>query len=165
MTPATPNRRATDDIVLPVYLTPARSTVELADGEVVGIGYTPFLDEARTVEIKEDDRSPVLPGVVYTRVAGVSFHDDVIHLPAFEAGRQVEIRPEPGNSRDPNALAVWGDGQRVGYLPDPIARLLAPSGTRVGQGAILMEWSSNGQRQGLWVLGSMHVRISLIFGG
>ena len=72
-------------VVLPIYLTDERSTVELADGEVVGVGFTPFLDEARTVEIKEDDRSPVLPGVVYSRVAGVSFHDDVIQLPDFTA--------------------------------------------------------------------------------
>ena len=66
MTPSKPNRRASDDVVLPIYLTDERSTVELADGEVVGVGFTPFLDEARTVEIKEDDRSPVLPGVVYS---------------------------------------------------------------------------------------------------
>ena len=59
---------------------------------------------------------------------------------------------------------MFGGGQRVGYLPDPIARVLAPSGTRVGRGVILMEWSSNGVRQGIWVLGSMHVRLSLSFG-
>ncbi len=163
MTAPKENRRATDDVVLPIYLAEERCTVELADGEVVGVGFTPFLDEARTVEIKEDDRSPVLPGVVYSRVAGVSFHDDAIQLRHFGCGQEVEIRPEPANPRDSNALAVFGGGQRVGYLPDPIARVLAPSGTRVGRGVILMEWSSNGTRQGLWVLGSMHVRLSLAF--
>jgi hypothetical protein len=49
----------------------------------------------------------------------------------------------------------------VGYLPDPIASVLAPSGTRIGRGVILMEWSTNGTRHDIWVLGSMHVRLSL----
>lgn len=155
------NRRAGDEIVLPVFLGDGRCSIEVADGEVVGVGFKPFLDKARTVELIEDERAPVLPGVVYTRVAGVSFHDDVIQLPHFGAGKNVEIRPEPGNPRDRNALAVFGGGHRVGYLPDPIASVLAPSGTRVGHGVILMEWSTNGARHGIWVLGSMHVHLSL----
>jgi hypothetical protein len=155
------NRRGGREIVLPVFLADGRCSIEMADGEVVGVGFKPFLDEARTVELIEDEQAPVLPGVVYTRVAGVPFHDDVIQLPVFGAGKSVEIRPEPGNLRDRNALAVFGDGHRVGYLPDSIASVLAPAGTRVGHGVILMEWSTNGMRHGIWVLGSMHVHFSL----
>jgi len=155
------NRRAGDEIVLPVFLGDGRCSVEVADGEMVGFGFKPFLDRSRTVELVEDDQAPVLPGVVYTRVAGVSFHDDVIQLPHFGAGKSVEIRPEPSNPRDRNALAVIAGGRRVGYLPDPIASVLAPSGTRIGRGVILMEWSTNGARHDIWVLGSMHVRLSL----
>ena len=44
-------RRAGDPIVLPVFLVDDRCSVEQADGEVVGFGYKPFLDEARTVEL------------------------------------------------------------------------------------------------------------------
>ncbi len=153
-------RRAGEPIVLPVFLVDDRCSVEQADGEVVGFGYKPFLDEARTVELTQDDCSPVLPGVFYTQVAGVSFHDDVLQLPDFCAGKRIEIRPEPANPVDRNALAIFGGGHRVGYLPDPIAEELAPSGTRVGRGIILKEWSTNGVRSGLSVLGSMHVKIA-----
>ncbi len=155
------NRRSADDVVLPVFLGDGRCTVEVADGEMVGFGFKPFLDQEHTVELLQDDETPVLPGVVYTPVAGVSFHDDVLQLPHFGAGKSVEIRPEPANPRDRNALAVFGEGERVGYLPDRIASALAPSGTRIGHGVILMEWSVNGARQGIWILGSMHVRFSL----
>lgn len=163
MTEPLRDRRAHGDVVLPVYLKDGRCAVEVADGEIVGIGFTPYLDEDRTVELVENDHFPVLPGVVYTRVAGVAFHDEVIQLPDFSAGRSVEIRPEPANPQDRSALAVFGGGRRVGYLPDPIAGALAPAGTRAGRGVILMEWSSNGTRQGIWVLGSMQVRLSLSF--
>jgi hypothetical protein len=147
-----------------VFLADDRCSVELADGEVVGVGFKPFIDEARTEELVEDDRAPVLPGVFYTRVAGVSFHDDVLQLPHFGAGEKVEIHHEPANALDRSALSVFGGGQRVGYLPDPVAEALAPSGTRVGRGVILMEWSTNGVRNGISVLGSMHVNLSLSTG-
>ena len=157
-------RRAGDPIVLPVFLVDDRCSVEQADGEVVGFGYKPFLDEARSVELTEDDRWPVLPGVFYTRVVGVSFHDDVLQLPNFCAGKEVEIHYEPSNPVDRNALAIFGGGHRVGYLPVPIAEELAPSGTRVGRGLILKEWSTNGVRSGLSVLGSMHVKLAVSTG-
>ena len=154
-------RRTGDPIVLPVFLSRDRCSIEQADGEVVGLGYKPFLDEARTVELVEDDSAPVLPGVFYTRVAGVSFHDDVLQLPHFAAGTRIEIRHEPANPSDRSALAIFGGGQRVGYLPISIAEVLAPSGTRAGHGLILMEWSTNGVRNGISVLGSMHVELAV----
>lgn len=150
-------RRSSESVVLPVWLAEDRRTVEVADGEVIGMGYTPYLDPQREVTLFEDSRSPVLPGVFCTRLTGVSFHDDVVQLPHFRAGSQVEIRPEPANASDRNPLAIFGGGERVGYVPAPIATALAPSGTRVGRGIVLMEWSTNGRRQGLSVLGSMHV--------
>ncbi len=155
------DRRAGEPIVLPVFLSDDRQSVETADGEVVGFGYKPFLDGARTVEIKEDDQAPVLPGVFYSRVVGVSFHDDVLQLPHFGAGQEIVIQHEPANSQDRTALAVFGGDHRVGYLPDPVAGVLAPSGTRRGRGVILMEWSANGVRNGISVLGSMHVNFEL----
>ena len=154
-------RRAGDAIVLPVFLADDRCLIEQADGEIVGFGYKPFLDEARTVELVEDDGAPVLPGVFYTRVAGVTFHDEALQLPHFAAGKKIEIRHEPANPSDRSALAIFGGGQRVGYLPGPIADVLAPSGTRAGHGVILMEWSTNGVRNGISVLGSMHVEFSV----
>jgi hypothetical protein len=157
----TGNRRGGEEIVLPVFLGDGRCTVEVADGTIVGFGFKPFLDDARTIELIEDEHSPVLPGVFYTRVAGASFHDDALRLAHFAAGQHVEIRPEPANPVDRNALAVFGGGVRVGYIPAPIAKLLAPSGTRAGRGTVMMEWSTNGVRHDIWILGSMRVALDL----
>jgi hypothetical protein len=150
-------RRTHDGVVLPIYLADCRRTVQLGDGEMVGTGFTPFLDQAHTVEVREDHGAPVLPGVFYAAVTGVSFHDDVLQLPLFSAGSRVDIRPEPANAQDRTPLSVLSDSRRVGYVPTAIAAALAPSGTRSGHGIVLMEWAANGVRQGLWVLGSMHV--------
>jgi hypothetical protein len=155
-------RRSPTDLVLSVWLVEDRRTLQVADGEIVGLGYTPFLDRDRTAPLPEDSEAAVLPGVFCTRVSGVSFHDDVAHLPQFAAGRSVEIRSEPANARDRNPLAIFGGGVRVGYVPAVIANTLAPSGTRAGRGFILREWSRNGERHGLSILGSMHVRIEVL---
>ena len=102
----------------------------MADGEIVGLGYAPYLDPGRHVPLAEVDTAPVLPGVFCARVSGVTFHDDVAQLPRFAAGSSVEIRPEPANARDRNPLAIYGGDRRIGYVPAPIAKSLAPSGTR-----------------------------------
>jgi HIRAN domain len=154
-------RRAADRVVLPIYLRDDAVTVPVADGEMFGFGFKPYLDSDRTVELLADDSAPVLPGVFFTRVVGVSFHDDVLQMPQFRAGQSIAIKPEPSNPRDRNALAVVGGGLRVGYLPAPIADVLAPSGTRSGRGFIVKEWSTNGVRHDIWILGSMHVTLSV----
>jgi hypothetical protein len=158
------NRRAGDEITLRVHLDEYRCSLQGPDGDEVGVGFKAYLDEDRTVELIEDDLAPVLPGVFYTRVAGVTFHDDSLQLPHFGVGRHVEIRPEPATALDRNGLGVFGEGLRVGYIPAPIADVLAPSGTRVGHGIILMEWSNDRSRLGIWVLGSMRVAISAATG-
>jgi len=158
-------RRTKEEVVLSVWLAEDRRTVEAADGELVGVGFVPYLDEARTIPLVEDARSPVLPGVFCTRVDGVPFHGDVVQLSHFSAGRRVEIRAEPANARDRHPLAVFGGGLRVGYVPAPVAGSLAPAGTRAGRGIVVMEWSSNGVRQGITVLGSMQVRLQVFPGG
>ena len=154
-------RRAADRVVLPIYLSDDAVSVPVADGEMFGFGFTPYLDSERKVELLADDSAPVLPGVFYTKVAGVSFHDDVLQMPHFGAGQPVTIKPETSNPRDRNALAVVGAGVRVGYLPTSIANVLAPAGTRAGRGLIVKEWSTNGVRHDLWILGSMHVPLKV----
>ncbi len=152
-------RRAGDGVRLPVYLEGDHSTVEGPDGCLVGLGFTAFLDQDRHRKLCEDDEALVLPGVFHTRVTGVAFHDDVLSLDAFCAGRYVQIKPEPANQQDRYALAVIGAGRRVGYLPRPVAAALAPAGTRTGQALVIKEWSVSGVRQGISVLGSMQVRL------
>ena len=99
------------------YVDDMNAVAEGCDALVVATEWDEFIDEARTVEIIEDDGAPVLPGVFYTRVAGASFHDDALQLPHFAAGKKIEIRHEPANPSDRSALAVFGGGHRVGYLP------------------------------------------------
>jgi hypothetical protein len=154
-------RRAADKVVLPIYLRDDAVAVPVADGEMFGFGFKPYLDRERTVELLADDSAPVLPGVFFTRVEGVSFHDDVLQMPQFRAGQPITIAPEPSNPSDRNALAVAGGGLRVGYVPSAIAEVLAPSGTRSGRGLVIKEWSTNGIRHDLWILGSMHVTLSV----
>ncbi len=150
-----------DPLVLSVFLRDHQCAIDQPGGTVIGTGYKPYLDEDRTVELVEDDRAPVLPGVFFTQVMGADFHDDVIRLPHFGAGKTVEIRHDPMNATDRSALAVFGGGQRVGYLPGAIAEALAPPGTRAGRGIVVMEWSTDGARSGISVLGSLQVALAV----
>lgn len=47
-------------------------------------------------------------------------------LHSLQTGEQVELRPDPGNPKDRNAVEVWARGQWVGFLPAPQAARLAP---------------------------------------
>ncbi len=152
-------RRAGDGVRLPVYLVSDHCTVERADCEIVGVGFRVFADPDRRLELVEDDGRLVLPGVFHTQVTGVAFHDEAVALDLFRAGRSVQIRPDPANRQDRHALGVFGGNRRVGYLPGAVAAALAPSGTRAGHAIVTKEWSVNGARLGISVLGSMQVRL------
>ncbi len=56
--------------------------------------------------------------LVYT-VAGVSYRADDLQRPEFEPGRRIELRPDPAEKHDPNAVGVWSkDGLvQVGWIP------------------------------------------------
>ena len=160
-----PNRRAADDILLPIYLEDDDRAVPVADGEVFGFGFKAYLDKERTVELVENDRvarcCPVCssPGWPACRSTTTCCSSPI----SAPAGRS-RSSTEPANPTDRDALAVLGGGVRVGFVPAPIAGCLAPSGTRVGRGVVLKEWSTNGMRQDIWILGSMHVRLSIVIG-
>ncbi len=78
---AAADRRSAEEVVLPIYLVEERRSVEVADGEVVGFGFIPYLDPLGTQALVEDNDAPVLPGVFFARVVGVAFHDDVCNFP------------------------------------------------------------------------------------
>jgi hypothetical protein len=66
------------------------------------------------------------------RVAGVAgagrHHADALESDAAAPGSPLELRRDPGNEHDPNAIAVHaGDGQQVGWVPRELAAELAPS--------------------------------------
>lgn len=63
------------------------------------------------------------------RVAGTSFRPDGC-CRAIAAGEPfaVELRPEPNNPKDRNAVAVLLNGEQVGYLPADVAADVAEQG-------------------------------------
>jgi HIRAN domain len=64
------------------------------------------------------------------RVMGVagagSHHADAIESDAVAPGRPLELRRDPDNEHDPNAIAVHAGGAQVGWVPREVAAELAP---------------------------------------
>jgi hypothetical protein len=65
------------------------------------------------------------------RVAGVAgaerFHPEVLASDALAPGRPLELRRDPGNEHDPNAIGVYAGGAHAGFVPREIAAEIAPS--------------------------------------
>lgn len=66
------------------------------------------------------------------RVAGVAgaglHHAEALRLDAVAPGGSLELRRDPANPHDPNAIAVHpaGRGEQVGWVPRELAAELAP---------------------------------------
>jgi hypothetical protein len=66
------------------------------------------------------------------RVAGVAgagqHHAEAVATDAAEPGRRLELRRDPGNPHDENAIAVHaaGGGDQLGWVPREVAAELAP---------------------------------------
>lgn len=84
---------------------------------------------------REDDRylgrdAPELAerGLRVAAVAGAGrHHADALAMDAAAPGEPLELRREPGNEHDPNAIAVHASrGPQLGWVPREIAAELAP---------------------------------------
>lgn len=51
--------------------------------------------------------------------------DHYQHSAPLKQGVELELRREPENAYDPNAVSVWY-GDKLGYIPRPMAVMLAP---------------------------------------
>jgi HIRAN domain len=66
------------------------------------------------------------------KVAGVAgagaFHADALQTELVEPGQPLELRRDPENEHDPNAVAVYParGGDQVGWVPREVAEELAP---------------------------------------
>jgi hypothetical protein len=64
------------------------------------------------------------------RVVGVAgagrHHADALESDAVAPGSPLELRRDPGNEHDPNAIAVHAGGAQVGWVPREVAAELAP---------------------------------------
>lgn len=67
-------------------------------------------------------------GVHVAGVAGAGrHHADAIASDSVAPGRPLELRRDPDNPHDPNAIAVHaGDGEQAGWVPRELAEELAP---------------------------------------
>jgi hypothetical protein len=82
-------------------------------------------DAARLSSRLRRDQLVWLPGRIEVQVAGESFHQDAIET--VEGRRSPDsplpavLVPEPGNPHDSHAVAVYVDGEHVGFLPRHVA--------------------------------------------
>ena len=61
------------------------------------------------------------------RRAPARHHGEALASDAAEPGRPLELRRDPDNPHDPNAIAVHAGGEQVGWVPRAIAEELAPA--------------------------------------
>ena len=65
--------------------------------------------------------------VICTKVAGVTFNNRQAVLARLSPGETIQLRREPNNPYDPNAIRVGVlNGQQIGYLNRAMAAELAP---------------------------------------
>ena len=65
--------------------------------------------------------------LICTKVAGVSFNNRQAVLARLSAGETIQLRREPNNPYDANAIRVERlNGQQIGYLSRHMAAELAP---------------------------------------
>lgn len=96
-------------------------------GQVWLAGYSVVDAEGRF--LPRDDPSLAARGLRVAAVAGAGRH----HAEALAGhdvgpGRALELRRDPGNEHDPNAVAVHpsGGGEQIGWVPRELAAELAP---------------------------------------
>lgn len=81
----------------------------------------------------ERKTTPPLASPFSTQVVGVTHGDGypdllehIAEVHAHNKPQWLELRREPDNKYDPNAIQVWWDGHRIGFLNKVIAYRMAP---------------------------------------
>ena len=94
-------------------------------GQVWIAGYTPVDDEGRY--LGRDAPELVARGLRVVGVAGAAqHHAEALASDAAAPGARLELRRDPGNPHDENAIAVLAGGAQVGWVPREVAVELAP---------------------------------------
>lgn len=100
------------------------------DGAVIWVAGYAVVDPATGRYLARDAPELAARGLVVTGVAGAAaFHADVLQSPSVAPGAALELRRDPGNEHDVNAIAVdvpAGDGQ-LGWVPRDVAASVAGS--------------------------------------
>lgn len=94
-------------------------------GQVWIAGYTPVDDEGRY--LGRDAPDLTARGLRVCGVAGAALHHaDALASDAAAPGAPLDLRRDPGNPHDSNAIAVLAGGAQVGWVPREVAAELAP---------------------------------------
>ena len=91
-------------------------------GEVWLAGYTPVADDGRY--LARDAPELAARGLRVATVAGAGRHHDVGDAAA--PGQPLELRRDPANEHDANAIMVLAGGELIGFVPRELAEELAP---------------------------------------
>jgi HIRAN domain len=94
-------------------------------GQVWLSGYTPVDEKGRYLARDAPELSA--RGLRVAGVAGARFQTEAQESDAAAPGRPLELRRDPGNEHDPNAIAVLAGGEQVGWVPRELAAEIAPS--------------------------------------
>ena len=98
------------------------------DGGVVWVaGYTPVEPESGRY-LARDAPELAARALHVAGVAGAGIHHaDALDAEDVAPGQPLELRRDPGNEHDPNAIAVHAPGgEQVGWVPRDLAEELAP---------------------------------------
>ena len=93
-------------------------------GQVWIAGYTPVADDGRY--LARDAPELAARGLRVASVAGARFQTAALEGDAAAPGRPLELRRDPGNEHDPNAVMVLAGGEQVGWVPRELAAEIAP---------------------------------------
>jgi hypothetical protein len=92
-------------------------------GEVWIAGYTPV--DATGRYLARDAPELAARGLHVAGVAGARFQT-ALETDAAAPGRPLELRRDPDNEHDPNAIAVLAGGEQIGWVPRELAAEIAP---------------------------------------
>jgi HIRAN domain len=99
-------------------------------GQVWVAGYHVVDESGRGRYLARDSEALAARDLRIVGVAGAGgHHPDALALDAAAPGRPLELRRDPDNPHDPNAIAVHlvgGNGEQVGWVPREVAAELAP---------------------------------------
>jgi hypothetical protein len=93
-------------------------------GQVWLAGYTPV--DATGAYLGRDAPELAARGLRVASVAGARFQAAAVAGDAAAPGRPLELRRDPGNEHDPNAVMVLAGGAQVGWVPRELAAEIAP---------------------------------------
>ena len=98
------------------------------DGGVVWLSGFQLIDAASGSFIGRDDPQLAARGLRVAGVAGAArFHAEELSSGELEPGSVLELRRDPENEHDQNAIAVHArDGGQVGWVPRELAEEIAP---------------------------------------